>query len=76
MASPTPREMQIERDWQGRIDHARAMYYMAVAAAEAELDGHLERADEIRTAELALVRHEAHKAAQKEVSHAGLSNPE
>ena len=61
--STTPvREIEIEKAWERRINHARDMYNMAVQAAEVELDAALAEADSIQKAELAEARHEALRA--------------
>lgn len=60
--NPTPEEIQIEKDHLAQLDHARAMYYMAVQAAETELDEAIEKAGEIYEARLRQARHKAHRA--------------
>lgn len=53
-------EFKIERDYDARMAHARAMFNMDVQAAEARLDKALADAAEIRDGELADLRHQQH----------------
>ena len=46
-------EIQIEREYDAQLSHARAMYHMAVQAAESELDAALAAAESRRSAALA-----------------------
>lgn len=61
---PLPEEIQIEKDHLAALDHARAMYYMAIQAAEVELDAAIAAADDIYEARLRQARHKAHSATQ------------
>jgi hypothetical protein len=58
-------EYRIERDYEGRVAHARSLFHMAIDAAEAELDAALDKAERIRFAELAELRHQQHKKLTK-----------
>lgn len=62
MSKPEAPEFQIERDYDNRCAHARAMFNMAVRDAEAEMDLALSLADEIRQGELADHRHASREA--------------
>jgi phage FluMu protein Com len=56
--------MQIEREHAAQVEHARALYHMAVQAAERELDMAIQEAGKTRDVRLTVARQEAHRAAE------------
>lgn len=58
-------EIRIEQDYDARMVHARAMYHMAVQAAESELETALARAEDIRAGELGQLRKGRHRASHE-----------
>lgn len=61
-------EIQIEREYDEQLAHARAMYHMAVQRAESELDAALAAAECRRSVGLAAARQARQEAARATVA--------
>jgi hypothetical protein len=56
-----PPEIQIELDRAARIEHAKALFHMAMQRAESALDAAIAEADTIWATEMRQLRHRQHE---------------